>query len=225
MGYKLLISIVPHNSGELICNAAKSAGAGGGTIAMGRGTASNGVLQLLGLGDTSKDIAYIIIKSSIKSAVYDAILKASEKKAHFGVMFTLDTPDFIRAGHLNEKSDESKQSENLTSKGEETMSDKSYQMINVIVNKGYAEDAMEAARKAGAGGGTIIGARGTAKEGDAAFFGMKIVPEKEMLMILVPAEKKEDIVAAITALPCFAEAGSGIVFCNEAQDFTVLGKK
>ena len=100
-----------------------------------------------------------------------------------------------------------------------------YQMINVIVNKGYAEDAMAAARKAGAGGGTIIGARGTAKEGDAAFFGMKIVPEKEMLMILVPSEKKDDIVAAITALPCFAQAGSGIVFCNEAQDFTVLGKK
>ena len=103
--------------------------------------------------------------------------------------------------------------------------EKNYQMINIIVNKGYAEDAMAAARKAGAGGGTIIGARGTAKEGDAAFFGMKIVPEKEMLMILVPAEKKNDIVSAITELPCFAEAGSGIIFCNEAQDFTLLGKK
>lgn len=224
MGYKLLVSIVPHDSGEIIANAAKSAGAGGGTIAMGRGTASNGVLQLLGLGDTSKDIVYIIVQNSLKAAVYDAILKASEKKSHFGVMFTLDTSDFIRAGHLDEK-DKSEESEKLSSKGEETMSDKNYQMINVIVNKGYAEDAMEAARKAGAGGGTIIGARGTAKEGDAAFFGMKIVPEKEMLMILVPAEKKADIVAAITALPCFAEAGSGIVFCNEAQDFTVLGKK
>ena len=75
------------------------------------------------------------------------------------------------------------------------------------------------------GGGTIIGARGTAKEGDAAFFGMKIVPEKELLMILVPDSKKEDILAAVTALPCFKEAGSGIIFCNEAQDFTVLGKK
>ena len=224
MSYKLLIGIVPHNSGELICNAAKSAGAGGGTIAMGRGTASNGVLQLLGLGDTSKDIVYIIVKNSLKAAVYDAIISASEKKAHFGVMFTLNTPDFIRAGHLNEKSDHSTESDNSASKGEETMSDKNYQMINVIVNKGYAEDAMEAARKAGAGGGTIIGARGTAKEGDAAFFGMKIVPEKEMLMILVPSEKKDDIVAAITALPCFSEAGSGIVFCNEAQDFTVLGR-
>ena len=69
MGYKLLISIVPHNSGELIVNAAKSAGASGGTIAMGRGTASNGVLQLLGLGDTSKDIVYIIIKEELKTAV------------------------------------------------------------------------------------------------------------------------------------------------------------
>ena len=62
MSYKLLIGIVPHNSGELIADAAKSAGAGGGTIAMGCGTASNGILQLLGLGDTSKDIVYIIIK-------------------------------------------------------------------------------------------------------------------------------------------------------------------
>lgn len=163
MGYKLLISIVPHDSGELIANAAKSAGAGGGTITMGRGTASNGVLQLLGLGDTSKDIVYIIIKENLKEAVYNAIIKASEKKSHFGVIFTLNTPDFIRAGHLDEKSDESK--------GEETMkNEKNYQMINIIVNKGYAEDAMAAARKAGAGGGTIIGARGTAKEGDAAFF-------------------------------------------------------
>ena len=232
MGYKLLISIVPHDSGELIADAAKSAGAGGGTIAMGRGTASNGVLQLLGLGDTSKDIVYIIIKDSIKLAVCQAIKKASEKKAHFGVMFTLDTPGFIRAGHLNEADDLGKSAqdckeseESAVSKGEETMNaENNYQMINIIVNKGYAEDAMAAARKAGAGGGTIIGARGTAKEGDAAFFGMKIVPEKEMLMILVPAEKKTAIVEAVTALPCFAEAGSGIIFCNEAQDFTVLGK-
>ena len=218
MSYKLLIGIVPHDSGELICNAAKSAGAGGGTIAMGRGTASNGVLQLLGLGDTSKDIVYIIIKNELKAAVYEAIKTASEKKAHFGVMFTLETQDFIRAGHLNERAEDAK--------GEETMkTEDNYQMINIIVNKGYAEDAMAAARKVGAGGGTIIGARGTAKEGDAAFFGMKIVPEKEMLMILVPAEKKAAVVEAVTALPCFAEAGSGIIFCNEAQDFTLLGKK
>jgi nitrogen regulatory protein PII len=218
MNYKLLVSIVPHDSGELISDAAKSAGAGGGTIAMGRGTASNGVLQLLGLGDTSKDIVYIILEEEKCEAVRTAIISASETKKHFGVLFTIEVGNFVKAGNADsiEKSE---------IKGGKSMATSTYQMINVIVNKGYAEDAMAAARKAGAGGGTIIGARGTAKEGDAAFFGMKIVPEKEMLMILVPSDKKDAILQAITALPCFAEAGSGIIFCNEAQDFTLLGKK
>ncbi len=219
MSYKLLISIVPHDSGELITNTAKSAGAAGGTIAMGRGTASNGVLQLLGLGDTSKDIVYIILEEEKCSSIKEALITATESKKHFGVLFTLNVGDFIKAGNANSE-------EEKISKGDESMAAKdTYQMINVIVNKGYAEDAMAAARKAGASGGTIMGARGTAKEDDAAFFGMKIVPEKDMLMILVPSEKKDAIVQAIKELPCFAEAGSGIIFCNEAQDFTVLGKK
>ena len=218
MNYKLLISIVPHDSGELISNAAKSAGAGGGTIAMGRGTASNGVLQLLGLGDTSKDIVYIVLEEEKIYAVRNAIIQAAESKKHFGVLFAQDVGSFVKAGNTNI-------TEKTELKGGKTMATSTYQMINVIVNKGYAEDAMAAARKAGAGGGTIIGARGTAKEGDAAFFGMTIVPEKEMLMILVPSDKKDAIVESITALPCFAEAGSGIIFCNEAQDFTLLGKK
>ena len=99
-----------------------------------------------------------------------------------------------------------------------------YEMINIIVNKGYAEDAMAAARKAGAGGGTIIGARGTAREGDSTFFGVDIVPEKEMLMILVPQEKRQAIVEAVSALSCFEKAGSGIIFSNEAKGFKLLGK-
>ena len=219
MNYKLLVSIVPHDSGEFISDAAKSAGAGGGTIIMGRGTASNGVLQLLGLGDSSKDIVYIILDDEKCETVKAAIVAASESKKHFGVLFTINAGSFIKAGATsNSIESEKKEDNNMSAK-------ENYQMINVIVNKGYAEDAMAAARKAGAGGGTIIGARGTAKEGDAAFFGMKIVPEKDMLMILVPADKKDAIVQAIKELPCFAEAGSGIIFCNEAQDFTLLGKK
>ena len=80
MNYKLLVSIVPHDSGELISNAAKSAGASGGTIAMGCGTASNGVLQLLGLGDTSQDIVYIVIEEDKCAAAMSAIIAASESK-------------------------------------------------------------------------------------------------------------------------------------------------
>lgn len=216
MSYKLLISIVPHNMGELITNATKEAGAGGGTILMGRGTAANSIIQLLGLGDTSKDIAYVVVDDSILEKTLLSVKEAtSSKKSHFGVMFTVNVSEFIRSGNPNQEKPE----------GENNMAqNESYKLINVIVNKGYAEDAMAAARKTGAGGGTIIGARGTAKEGDAKFFGAEIVPEKDMLLILVPKEKCDDIVNAIQSLPCFAKAGSGIIFCSNAHDFTLLGK-
>lgn len=236
--FKLIVSIVPHNSGELVTNVARQAGANGGTIFMGRGTAQNNIIQLLGLGDTSKDIVYVLVEDKdLKNVVCKIIEECSKKKSHFGVLFTLDVSAFFKSGNggvngtgncgANEKSRgtstyDLSANENFNN-GDDSMTN-SYQMINIIVNKGYAEDAMAAARKAGASGGTVISARGTAREGDAKFFGVEIVPEKEMLMILVPDEKKDDIINAVSSLDCFKKAGSGIVFSNAAADFTLLGK-
>ena len=216
MSYKLIVTIVPHNYGDEISSIAVKAGAGGGTVLMGRGTAENSVLQLLGLGDTSKDITDNIVDQSIEQKVREAIIEETKKKKnHVGVMFSMLLGDFMKAGAVQQDIE-----------GEKIMEQTdSYEMINMIVNKGYAEDAMAAARKAGARGGTIIAARGTAKEGDAKFFGMEIVPEKEMLMILVPCNQKDEIIASIKQLKCFEKAGSGIIFCNKASDFTTLGKE
>ena len=95
--YKLITCIVPHNSGELITNAAKQAGAGGGTIIMGRGTASNSVLQLLGLGDTSKDITMNIVDDSLAPQICKSIEETcADKKSHFGVLFTINVSDFAK---------------------------------------------------------------------------------------------------------------------------------
>lgn len=223
---KLITCIVPHNSGELITNAAKQAGAGGGTIIMGRGTASNSVLQLLGLGDTSKDITMNIVDDSLAPQVCKSIEETcADKKSHFGVLFTINVSDFAKAGSVEKskvKADADQATTSEEKSGDQNM--EKYEAINIIVNKGYAEDAMAAARKAGAGGGTIIGARGTAKEGDSTFFGVEIVPEKEMLMILVPQDKKEAVVNAVSSLSCFEKAGSGIIYCNNVEEFKMLGQ-
>ena len=217
--FKLIVCIVPHDQGELITSAAKEKGAGGGSVIMGRGTAQNNIIQLLGLGDTSKDIVYVIVEDGILPDVCEKIMEeTSQKRKSFGVMFSIDLQEFNKSGFEAAKTEK-------TGGVKTDMSDESYKVINVIVNKGYAEDAMAAARKAGAGGGTIISARGTAKEGDAKFLGMEIVPEKDFLMIVVPAEKSSQIVDAIRSLPCMQKAGSGIVFCNDAHGFTLLGKK
>lgn len=105
------------------------------------------------------------------------------------------------------------------------MHETTHQMITIIVNKGFADDAMAAARKAGAGGGTIMNARGTAKPGDETFFGMEIVPEKDMIMIVAENSKVQAILDAVRELPCLAQPGSGIAFACPAENFTVLGKK
>lgn len=217
MSHKLIVTVVPQYEGELIVNAARDACCPGGTVLRGRETSENGLVQLLGFGDAPKDITYNIVESSDAGTVIGAINKVTEeKKKKFGILFSMDVGEFFKAGTDCGCSAEG---------GEKTMAESNYQMINVIVNKGYAEDAMAAARKAGAGGGTIINARGTAKEGDEKFFGAEIVPEKELLMILVPADKKSEIVKAIQDLKCFQKAGTGIVFCNPVHDFEVLGKK
>jgi nitrogen regulatory protein PII len=224
--HKLIISVVPKNSAELVTAAANKAGAAGGSVLMGRGTASNSIIQLLGLGDTSKEIVLVVAEQLIAAAVIDAIKSAVADKKHFGVVFSVAVPSFFRSGDKNGTGGTNTQKTCIT--GDDNMTDaantNAYEMINIIVNKGYAEDAMAAARKAGAGGGTILSARGTAKEGDEKFFGMEIVPEKEMLMILVPSDKKEAVLDAVKSLPCLEKAGSGIVFSSEVESFSVLGK-
>ena len=61
------------------------------------------------------------------------------------------------------------------------------------------------------------------KEEDVKFFGITIVPEKEMLLILAEKSKEKDILDAIKNLPCLQSKGSGITYCIDVNDFAPLG--
>lgn len=93
-------------------------------------------------------------------------------------------------------------------------------LIAAIVNRIYAEEIMSAARQAGAQGGTIIEARGTGTEEDAIFFGIRLAPEKDIILILSEVDGAPQIVEAIKDQPIFNERGNGIVFTlNIEQSF------
>ena len=83
---------------------------------------------------------------------------------------------------------------------------------------------MAEARKAGAAGGTILNARGTGKEEDVKFFGITLVPEKEMLLIVTEDSKAPAILEAIRKIPHLTEPGGGIVYAMNVEQFIVLGK-
>ena len=72
----------------------------------------------------------------------------------------------------------------------------SHELIVAIYEKGYTDMVMDAAREAGAAGGTTINAKGTGA-GAEKFFGLSIAVEKEMAFIVSDVEKKKDIMKAI----------------------------
>ncbi len=87
-----------------------------------------------------------------------------------------------------------------------------YELIMCIVNQGFSEEVMAAARDCGARGGTVLNARGTAKEEAEKLFNITITPEKEIVMILAKAEVKEEILHAIYTKCGLKTPGQGIAF-------------
>jgi len=87
-----------------------------------------------------------------------------------------------------------------------------YEMILCIVNTGFSEAVMEAAKEAGAGGGTVLHARGTANKEAETFFKITIQPEKEVVMILIPAARKDAVLHALYQKVGLQTPGQGIAF-------------
>ena len=92
------------------------------------------------------------------------------------------------------------------------MTTNNHEVIFAIVNAGYAEDAMAVAREEGARGGTIISGRGVAKEDEATFFGITIHAEKELLMIVVDKEIRDNVLHALYKQMGMQQKSQGIVF-------------
>lgn len=217
---RLVVCIAPHGSGEKLAAAATAAGVGGGTLLRAQGTASTSVLQLLGLGGSSREMLLCAVPADLEEPVIDALRHFAEGRRRFGVAFSTDAHGFFRFGNNDNPQERGERQSNGK---DDTMKEPENELVCFIVNKGYAEDAMAAARTAGAGGGTILPARGTAKPGDETFLGVPLVPEKEMLLVVVPAERAEDVCAKVRALPCLSSPGSGIAFRVPVRMFAPLG--
>ena len=95
-----------------------------------------------------------------------------------------------------------------------------HEAIFCIVNSGYSEMVMDAAKKLGARGGTVINAHGTASKDAESFFHITITPEKEIVMILVPTKIKDAVLHALYKEVGLETAGQGIAF-SEPVDSVV----
>ncbi len=104
------------------------------------------------------------------------------------------------------------------------MASNKFEMILCIVNAGFSETVMDAAKEVGARGGTVIHARGTANQEAEQFFHITIQPDKEMVLILVPVEIKDDVLHAIYRSAGLKSEGQGIAFSLPVDDVVGLAK-
>lgn len=99
-----------------------------------------------------------------------------------------------------------------------------HEVIFVIVNSGYAEEAMDVAREQGVRGGTILNARGVAKEAEATFFGITIHAEKEILMMVVDKAIRDNVLNAMYTRMGLDKKAQGIAFALPVSDVAGLVK-
>ena len=92
---------------------------------------------------------------------------------------------------------EPEEKERLAERNETDMTDNEYSMIMAIVNQGFSEDVMNAARPKGASGGTVFHSRRVGNEEAMKFWKISVQEEREIVIILAQKEDKKAIMQAI----------------------------
>ena len=97
-----------------------------------------------------------------------------------------------------------------------------FELVVCIVNAGFAQNVVEAARRAGARGGTIVRGRGSANPEAEEFFGLTIQPDKEIVIILVPASIKDEVLRTVYQESGLSQEGQGIAFSLPVSRTTTI---
>ena len=169
--------------------------------ALGRGTASDDVLSYLGLEATEKAVLFSVVTPACKETLVKELVSTMHLTAPgsgIAVCLPLSSIGGKSAMNYLTSGDPSKAPE-IDIEEDEPMKEAAYQLIVAIANQGYTDKVMEAARSAGARGGTIVHTRSTGAEDAGKFFGMSIAEEREMIFIVAPTGEKNAIMQAIMA--------------------------
>ena len=97
-----------------------------------------------------------------------------------------------------------------------------HELLVVITNQGYTDQVMDAARGAGATGGTTIHAKGTGTELAKKFFGVSLAAEKELVLIVAKEEHRRPIMKAIMAQAGMTTPAQSLVFSLPVSDLAGL---
>lgn len=184
-------------------------------ITLGSGTASGDILDYLGLEAAEKAVLFHVLEESTwEKTKKDLRQKLQIDAPGEGIAFVVPlssiggkrTLQFL-TGNLDFHKEE-----------ESVLKDTTHELIVVIANQGYTELAMDAARGAGAYGGTVIHAKGTGMEQAEKFMGVSLASEKEIIFIVAKSSQKNDIMKAVMERAGMESKAKSIVFSLPVTD-------
>lgn len=192
MPLSYIISITDRDRGDKMAALYKSTGLRMILSALGRGTATHEQLSVLGLESTEK----AIISGVANDEELHRIFTAAKRRLFIdipgnGVLLAIPiksvaggkTLAYLTGGGLE---------------GGKPNMEFGHELIIVILNEGYSDAVMDAARAAGAGGGTALHAKGTGSSRGEQFFGVRLADEKDMVYIIAYKDEKAAIMKAIS---------------------------
>ena len=198
---EMLVVIVEHNKASKVLHLADEKGVTASVAMLGRGTASRTIFDYLGLNDKKKAVLMLFGKTEEITDLADYLVEKLEMdKPNHGIAYIESAFNVFGTEDNANGSENIKRGENM------------YNAIYTIVEKGNADDVIEAAQKGGSRGGTVMHARGSGSEEARKVFNMLIEPEKEIVLIISEEAKTKDIVESIRKETGIEEQGKGIIF-------------
>lgn len=184
-------------------------------VTLGAGTAASDILSYLGLENTEKAVIFSVQEESSWLSIKKQLRQKIQIDAPGGgIAFIVPLGSIGGKKPLQfllEKEDYQKEEES-------TLKDTEHELVVIITNQGYVEQVMDAAREAGAYGGTVIHAKGTGMEQAEKFMSVSLAAEKEMIFIVAKKEQKNDIMQAIMEKAGLETKAKSIVFSLPVTD-------
>ena len=190
-----------------------------GLIMLGKGTATSEQLSIYGLTNTEKAIVSTVAHTESPKR----LIRAAKRKLFMdipgnGIMLTIPIKSVGGGRTLAYLTG------NKAPTGGAPAMQFEHELIIAVLNAGYSDAVMDAARTAGAGGGTVLHARGTGTKQAEKFFGVSLAEEKDILYIVAPAGQKAAIMSAINTTSGAGTKAGAICFSLPVSDVIGLRK-
>ena len=180
----------------------------------GKGTAPSEMMDIFGLRGTTRLLTVAFLPKMQVRPLFEMMNKQLSFR-HKGGGIAITVPVIgMQSGVSELLNQENHDKAETLPKGDETeMKEKSeYALIWVSVAGGYSDDVVDAARNAGAKGGTIMKGRRRSSERVSHHFGISMQEEQDFVMIVVPREKKNDTMTAIMNVCGLQTKAHGVVW-------------